>query len=158
MLKTQPLRFSIPLTSLLIASFFLQGCGDAPKDREFQTAPVTGKLLMGDKPLAGATVAFTPIAPTRGTGGYGVTDADGKFSADVTPKKEGLEPGTYAVTFTKWAQKDGSPIPEGKTAADVEAIQIIPEQFSNPSRQPPVQVATVPKDGANFDFQIPVVR
>lgn len=78
------------------------------------------------------------------TGGYAVTD--GKYSVAINPKKEGVEPGTYAVTFTKWAQKDGAPIPEGKTAADVEAVQIIPEAYSNPSKEMPTKIVTVPKE------------
>lgn len=145
-------------TWIITGAVFVIGCGGGPKDRLVQTVPVTGKVLIGDKPLSGAAVLLTPIQGTKGIGGFGVTDAEGKFSASIDHKNPGVEPGAYAVTFTKWAQKDGSPIPAGKNAADVEAVQVIPDAYSNPSIESPKNVVTVPKEGAEFDLQIPDVK
>lgn len=143
---------------IVATATFVIGCGGGPKDRLVQTVPVTGKVLMGDKPLSGATALLTPVQGTKGTGGYGVTDDEGKFIASIDHQQTGVEPGTYVVTFSKWAQKDGSPIPAGKTAADVEAVQIIPDAYSNPSIDPPKNVVTVSKEGAELDLQIPPIK
>jgi len=153
MFKTE--RYLPSLRTCVIAAVaFAIGCG-GPKGQLVQTVPVTGKVLVGDQPLSGAAVLLTPIQGTKGTGGFGVTDAEGKFSASIDHKKPGVEPGTYAVTFTKWAQKDGSPIPAGKDAADVEAVQFISEAYSNPGIDPPMNVITVPKTGGEFDLKLP---
>jgi hypothetical protein len=143
---------------IVTAVTFASGCGGASKGPRVATVPVTGKVLMGETPLAGAAVLLTPIQGTKGTGGVGVTDTEGRFVASVDQKKPGVEPGTYVVTFTKWAQKDGSPIPAGKTAADVEAVQVIPEAYSNPGIESPKNVVTIDKEGGEFDLQIPALR
>jgi len=138
---------------------FAIGCGGGgTKGPVVQTAPVSGNVQLGGQPLSDAAVVFTPVQGTRGIGGFGVTDAAGKFSAGIDPTKPGVAPGTYAVTVTKWAQKDGSPIPAGKTAADVEAVQVIPEAYSNPSVGNPKTVVTVPKEGTQVNLQIPAVK
>lgn len=150
---------SLSFRSCIVAGVaFVVGCGSGSKERLVQTVPVTGKVLMGDKPLAGAIAILTPVQGTKGTGGFGVTDDEGKFIAKIDPHKSGIEPGTYVVTFSKWAQKDGSPIPPGKTAADVEAVQIIPDAYSNPSIDPPHNIVTVPKEGGEFNLQIPAIQ
>lgn len=146
------------LACIVVGLTVIIGCGGGPKDRLIQTVPVTGKVLAGDKPLAGAIALLTPIQGTKGTGGFGITDAEGKFTANIDQQNSGIEPGTYLVTFSKWAQKDGSAIPAGKTAADVEAVQVIPEAFSNPSIESPKNVITVPETGGEFELQIPEVQ
>jgi len=146
-------------TCVIVGVGFAIGCGGGgTKGPVIQTVPVSGNVLLGDKPLSDAAVVFTPVQGTKGTGGFGITDADGKFSASVDPTKPGVAPGTYAVTVTKWAQKDGSPIPAGKTAADVEAVQVIPDAYSNPSLENPKNVVTVPKEGTELKLEIPAVK
>ncbi|MCX7409069.1 MAG: hypothetical protein NTZ32_13410 [Planctomycetales bacterium] len=143
---------------IVTAATFVVGCGGASSGPLVKTVPVTGKVFLGQKPLSGAAVLLTPVQGTKGAGGIGVTDAEGRFMASVDQKRPGVEPGTYVVTFTKWAQKDGSPIPAGKTAADVEAIQVIPEAYSNPSIEFPKNVVTIDKAGGDLDLQIPATN
>lgn len=145
-------RRALVLAILLLASA-AAGCGSA--ERKFDLVPVTGKVYMGKEPLKRASVVFTPRKGTVGIGGVGATDDEGKFTLSAKGDAPGIEPGEYVVTFTKWAQKDGSPIPEGKTAADVEAVQIVPAAYSDANLESPPNVVTVKKEGGNFDFQIP---
>jgi hypothetical protein len=71
-------------------------------------------------------------------------------------QQEGIEPGSYFVTITKMAMKDGSPIPEGKTAADVEAVQMVPPPYSDPTSENVAQQLTVgATGGSGFNFDIP---
>jgi hypothetical protein len=54
------------------------------------------------------------------------------------------------------AMPDGSPIPEGKTAADAGAVQIVPPAFSEANPENPAQQLTVSdKGGSDFNFDIP---
>jgi hypothetical protein len=129
--------------------------GCSKSERKFDLVKVTGKVYMGKEPLKHAAVTFTPRPGTVGIGGVGATDDEGKFTMSAKGDAQGIEPGEYVVTFTKWAQKDGSPIPEGKTAADVEAVQVVPAAYSNPNLESPPNVVTVKKEGGDFDFQIP---
>jgi hypothetical protein len=62
----------------LLALPLALGCGSG------KTAPVSGRVLLDDKPLAKAKVNFQPIAregdPNPGIGSYAETDADGYFT------------------------------------------------------------------------------
>lgn len=133
---------------------FAAGCGSGSAPQA-QLVAVTGKVTMGGSPLTGVAVSFIPAQQTRGTGAYGVTDAAGQFSLMHPTQKPGIEPGTYQVTFSKMVAKDGSPIPEGKTAADVEAVQLIPPPYSEPNPDSKINEVTVSSVGGAFEFDIP---
>lgn len=62
--------------------------------------PVKGKVLLNDKPLANATVAFHPkgSANLKTTTSTGVTKEDGTFTL-MTGDKEGAPAGEYVVTI-----------------------------------------------------------
>lgn len=114
-------------------------------------APVTGVITMGGAPLQGATVMFTPRS-SQLRGGFGITDAAGSYSAKFRGTESGIEPGEYVIIVTKMALPDGSPIPEGQSAADVGAQQIIPAIFSDPERSQ--QIVSVSDAGGTFSFDI----
>ena len=117
--------------------------------------PVAGKVVLDGTPLTGASVIFVPKDRTKGTGGTGVTDAEGKYHAQHQSSKAGIEPGTYTVLFSKIAMPDGSPIPAGKNAADVGAAEVLPGQLSNPPPEFNFNIVTVPETGgAAFDFNL----
>ena len=66
-------------------------------------APVSGRVTLNGKPLAGATVSFQPRG-TRdeprppGTGSVGHTDRDGRYSLRmVEPNRAGAVVGTHVV-------------------------------------------------------------
>lgn len=144
---------SLSLTTSL-GLFCVIGCssgGPAPP----KLVPVAGKVVLDGAPLAGANVIFIPKDQTKGTGGSGVTDADGKYEARHSSNKVGIEPGTYAVIFSKIAMPDGSPIPAGKNAADVGATEALPQQLSNPSPDFMTNVVTITETGGtSFDFTL----
>jgi hypothetical protein len=61
----------------LLATVFilvLTGCGG------ISTAPVTGKVILDGKPLAGATVTFIPEGTNPGPTSSGQTDSNGQYS------------------------------------------------------------------------------
>ena len=59
------------------------------------------------------------------------------------------------MTVSKLAMPDGSPIPEGKNAADVDAVQVVPVPFSDPNSDDIAKVTTVSKEGGSqFNFDI----
>lgn len=134
--------------------FCIVGCssgGPAPP----KLVPVAGKVMLDGTPLAGASVIFIPKDQTKGTGGSGVTDAEGKYEARHQSNKTGIEPGTYAVVFSKIAMPDGSPIPPGKNAADVGATEVLPQQLSNPSPDFMTNIVTITETGGtSFDFTL----
>jgi hypothetical protein len=81
---------------LLPLSFAASGCSDegaAPR-----LYPVTGKVVVGGKPLEGITVQLTPIDPEKARPGLGVTDAEGKF-AILTNGDKGAASGKYKVVL-----------------------------------------------------------
>lgn len=119
--------------------------------------PVTGTVTLDGKPLAGAAVAFVPQAGTKGVGAFGTTDADGRYMLGHRSGKAGIEPGTYTVSFSKKGLKDGSTIPPGSMAADVEAVELVPKQYTpafQATNDTPATAALVGEAGGTFDFKL----
>jgi hypothetical protein len=143
--------------SLLLSVFgglvWIAGCssGTAPAPK---LVPVAGKVVLDGTPLTGANVIFIPKDKTKGTGGSGVTNADGKYEARHQSNKVGIEPGTYMVLFSKIAMPDGSSIPAGKNAADVGAAEILPQPLSNPDPEFAPNIVTITETGGSFDFTL----
>lgn len=137
--------------ALLLA---IAGCGrqDSGVKVPEELAPVTGLVTMDGKPLSGASILFTPGPDTHGQGAYGVTDADGKYELTHYSNKKGIPPGRYLVVITKYTLADGSPIPQGQTAADANASESIPAAYSDANS---TQLsAEVPSGGKTFDFEL----
>lgn len=134
----------------------LSGCGGEVSGAPAQAlVPVSGKVTLKNQPLAGASVVFTPRGATLGTGAFGVTDEQGAFTLTHKSDSPGVEPGEYVVIITKMALKDGSPIPEGQSAADVEAVQIVPSEFSDPASESAANKVTVSTETTAINFDIP---
>ncbi len=133
---------------------FVCGCGGSNKMIPAKLAAVAGRVILDGKPLSGCSVSFIPREQTKGQGGFAVTDAEGCFSAKHWSNVAGIEPGTYTVTFSKIAQPDGSPIPEGKNAADVDAREMLPRKLTDPNLPKGVNVVTVLESGADLDFKL----
>lgn len=140
------------LLLLLVCSLGLTGCGGGPQDGPEKLVPVAGTVMMDGAPLAGAAVVFNPV-DGKVRGGFGTTDVSGNFVAKFRGTEPGIEPGNYVVTVTKMALPDGSSIPEGKDAADVGAVQVVPSTFSDPSQSK--QSVTVVDKENHFTFDIP---
>ena len=69
----------------------LAGCGDSGP----QLAPVRGQVLMDDKPLAKATLEFSPEG--EGSTSLGVTDKNGYYELGYTRDKKGAMIGWHTV-------------------------------------------------------------
>ncbi len=141
---------------LTLVCLTLVGCTESDPELA-KLVPVSGTVTLDDKPLSGATVLFSPRGQTPGTGAFGSTDAEGKYTLKHRSNQPGIQPGEYTVSFSKMAMPDGSPIPEGKTAADVEAAEMIPEKYTlsgQEAMEKPTNNTTVPENGGSFDFKL----
>ena len=128
----------------------LLGCSGGVEPEEVPPLqPVTGKVTLDGQPAAGVAVSFAPAGGTTGNGAYASTDESGSYSLQYRTGDPGIPAGEYEVSFSKMAQPDGSPIPEGQTAADVMAENVLPERYQ---RRP--QRVTVPEGGKTFDFEL----
>ena len=126
------------------------GCSEGvPPEEVPPLQPVSGKVTLDGQPAAGVSVSFTPTDGASGNGAYASTDESGSYTLQYRTGDPGIPAGEYAVTFIKMAQPDGSPIPEGQTAADVMAENVLPERYQ---RMP--QRASVPEGGKTFDFDL----
>ena len=95
-LRPKPRRMNATLYGLLLAC---TGCGGAA-----DVAPVSGVVLYGDQPLAGAGITTQPIAQGKenpGSGSFGKTDEQGRFTLElVTPAIPGAIIGEHRVMIT----------------------------------------------------------
>ncbi|KAA0133311.1 carboxypeptidase regulatory-like domain-containing protein [Gimesia chilikensis] len=148
------LKLNRQIAVLLMTVGLLSGCGGHTSEVPDNLVPVTGTVKLDGEPKANITVIFNPGKKTSGTGGYGVTDKDGKYTLTHRSNKPGVEPGEYVVTFSMMGLPDGSPIPEGKDAADVGAVQLLPEKYTNPNREMNLTIATVAAPSATLDYEI----
>lgn len=139
------------LMSLLMLSAAV-GCSSVAAEVIPPLEPVSGVIKLDGKPTAGIAVTFVPGLASKGNPSYATTDAEGKYILQYRNGAPGVPAGEYIAMFTKLAQPDGSPIPEGKTAADVMAIDIIPARYrSMDNRQ---MTCAVPAGGKTFDFEL----
>lgn len=145
-------RAAISALAVCLGVMGLTGCSSATIPAKL--VPVAGLVQLDGTPLTGANVIFVPRDSTKGTGGSGVTDGDGKYQARHSSNSVGLEPGTYSVLFSRLAMPDGSSIPQGKDAADVGAVEWLPPQLSNPPPELVMHVVTIPDAGGSFDFSL----
>lgn len=124
-----------------VGVFLLAGCGGGPK-----LVTVSGRVTMGGKPLANATVNFEPVAASGGAeaggGSYGRTDADGRYSLKyVLDDRAGAVVGEHRVTITS----------VGEAASDAGGVaDPIPAQFRDGSLK--YQVPESGAENANFDL------
>ncbi|MEC8557981.1 MAG: hypothetical protein VXZ82_23490 [Planctomycetota bacterium] len=83
------------LTCLTLTVFL--GCGAA----KLPTIPVTGTVLVDDKPMEGVKVVFSPAAGSSGQSASGQTDAEGKYSLTTVDTGDGALAGDYEVAILK---------------------------------------------------------
>lgn len=131
----------------------LLGCGGGGDVEEVPPLEkVSGSVTLDGQPVPGISVTFVPAGTAQGSGAYGQTDAEGQYTLTYRTGDPGIPEGSYVVLFSKMAQPDGSPIPEGQTAADVNAQEMIPERYRTTST--PVHNVNVPRGGGSFDFEL----
>jgi hypothetical protein len=108
----------------------LAGCGGSGGGTRVQ-----GKVLLNDKPLAGAEVLLE--GKEKGAeGGYGgKTNEQGEFDITSTGSKP-IKPGTYRVLISKYVDKQGrTPDPEEfeQMRARGELVNLLPHEYSDPA-------------------------
>jgi hypothetical protein len=143
------MRFHGWLIPLLLMT--VVGCGGGNGTIEApELVPISGKVLLDGKPLAAAQVFFLPKATTGGQVCYASTAEDGSFALKYVNGDEGCPRGEFVMQVSKLLTPDGKPIPEGQTAADVAAVDIIPLRYKDPDA--PMNSVTI--TGPKSDFQI----
>jgi len=119
------------IVAISLVSLGLAGCGGEGVSGPEKLVPVTGTLKLKGVPLAGATLSLLPIATTKGTGGFAVTDAEGKFVLKHASGQEGVEPGSYVGVVSLMLKPDGKPVPTGESAMDHGAKESIPVKYTS---------------------------
>ncbi|MBI1347454.1 carboxypeptidase regulatory-like domain-containing protein [bacterium] len=133
------------MTGTVILELATLGCGGAATAKALDLEPVSGMVKFDGKPFAGASVAFMPRGTTAGQVAVSVTDAEGKFEMVYPDGGKGVPVGEYKVYISKLLTPSGDPIPEGKTAADVEAKDIVPMRYKKPDDL--INVVSIPAGG-----------
>jgi hypothetical protein len=82
------------------------GCGCSKR-----LAPVSGKVTLNGKALAGATVTFLPVAEEgaieAGNSSLGKTDTEGRFTLQTTRGENGARVGKHRVSISLLAPQVG---------------------------------------------------
>ena len=92
------------------------GCGS-----DYKVAPVSGRVVLDNNPLVGASVNFAPIDGSKennvGAGSYGKTDAEGRYTLKLIENdKAGAAVGRHKVSISLVDQ--GDPSSEGSIVVD----------------------------------------
>jgi hypothetical protein len=138
------------LAAVVSALGFL-GCGGDGLTR----VPVEGTVTAKGVPVGNATVSFLPADVTKGEGGIGTTDADGRFTLTGSRRGDsGVVPGRYKVRVSRFVDRDGTVLSSDAKQADFpHAVESVPAPFSTPESTLEV---TVPDQGGTVNVEIPV--
>jgi hypothetical protein len=140
------------LTAAIWLMPILMAAGCSKKAELPALTAVSGTVTMGGKPVSGVSVLFLPGAGTPGDGGYGTTGADGRYTLQHRSGEHGVQPGTYAVIFSKFAMPDGTPVAADIQPESVGARQVIPQRYTNPDTSG--MIANVTDATGTFDFEL----
>ena len=109
---------------------------------------------MDGQPFPGCMVTFVPRGETKGLVAYGVTDTTGAFQLKYATGESGCPIGEYKAVFSKLLTPDGQPIPEGKNAADVGAVDKVPAAYrAMDNLQNVIQVPNSGKSDLKFELK-----
>ncbi|VTU01788.1 hypothetical protein : Uncharacterized protein OS=Planctomyces maris DSM 8797 GN=PM8797T_29688 PE=4 SV=1 [Gemmataceae bacterium] len=111
-------------------------------------APVTGTVTLRGRPVAGATVVFTPDPPAEGaTAATARTGDDGSFRLQTNlpggVTRDGAGPGKYKVTVSKFVPPGG--MTEEQYAKRAEAARLPDKPYSSDATVPP-RVEAFPRE------------
>jgi hypothetical protein len=138
------MRRALVLVPLLVA-----GCGGDP----YKVAPVSGKIMLNGKPLAKASVTFSPVAVggniEPGPSSTGKTDAEGRFTLTLIGKDgSGAVVGKHKVRVAMLDETDTSIDLPDKTRQ-------LPLEYNGQTKLT-FDVPAGGTDKADFDLKIPV--
>jgi len=134
-----------------LISVLLSGCG-GPEPESPELVSVSGTVTLAGKPEAGITVLFVPAPETPGNGAVATTDDSGLYQLYDYTGSEGIQPGRYLISFSKYAMPDGSAITGDVQPESVGASQVVPAKYT--SHETSGLEATVGDQGGTFDFEL----
>lgn len=143
----------------LLSLALLAGCGGSVKPPVEKLVSGSGTIKVDGNPVGGVRIRLSPINDTKSVGGaWAVTKDDGTFTLTHWSGKEGVTPGSYLVTFSKYVKPDGSPLGEKDSPALVGAKELIAPQWSQPEPDQMAALARrvdIPASGkTDIDFLI----
>lgn len=119
------------VAALLLTIGLIPGCSGATAAPAPELYPVSGEVLLDGEPAAGVVVTFVPSGDTKGQSSFAISEGDGTFRLRYIDGHDGCPAGSYQAIFSKMQTPDGSPIPEGMTAMDVGARDVIPARYKS---------------------------
>lgn len=121
------------------------GCGnDTPPSADRPLHPVSGRVIMNGRPVAGVVVRLHPLNqvfdpdvphPT------GTTDAEGVFQLGLDDGREGAPQGQYLVTL-EWPAGDGRSDRLGGVFAEPDGSGLTAVIDSSTTELPPIEIET----------------
>lgn len=142
----------VPLLALFCA--ILSGCGgqsDPWIAERPKTVPVTGMVILDQKPVEGAIVSF--LSESQQNGASARTRADGTFTLTTFVDDDGAVPGVYRVAISKAVVKTDQKA-QGEDGGTVTGIEhIIPETYTRPDKSG-LTAEVSPSSKNHFEFQL----
>lgn len=115
-----------------------------------KTLPVTGKITLDGKPLAGADVVFTIPDPL--TTFFDTTKDDGAYQLQAIEGRNESLKGRAKVTVSRMVLPNGSPWLKDQPPALVGAIEQLPPKYSMLNSTE--LAADLVPEGGTFDFDL----
>jgi len=135
---------------LFLALGFSAGCGSSGPG--LPLTPVTGTVMLDGVPVAEAKVNFFPQLETKGNGGWGITDASGKYALKTPQGGTGVPDGAYKVTVSLRRNPDGSLPKPDEPPIESKAKETLPAIYSNESKT--TLKADVSSSAKQFDWSL----
>jgi hypothetical protein len=128
---------------VLASALLLTGCG-----RPYKVVPVSGRVQLDGKPLAGATVQFVPVAESGQElpSSFGTTDRDGRYTLTLIAdgnKTSGAVVGKHKVMILLGASGGGE-------ATERSFHKQLPERYHRKTELE-CEVPSGGREDANFD-------
>lgn len=132
----------------LLVCLAICGC-NKPGAPGIAALPVTGKVTLDGKPLAGASVMFTTVETASFAG---TTQEDGSYQLLGIAGRNAACKGKCQVIVSRYLKPDGSPVGPDEPPALSFATESLPERYSMPSKSE--LSVDVPEEGGAFDFDL----
>jgi hypothetical protein len=143
----------LPIASVLIPIWL--GCNNAPDGPKL--VPAEGIVSLDGKPLGSADLMFIPQGDTKGNGGVGRTDAEGKFQLQSHDRQfKGIPDGEYKVIVSKLVKPDGTDYIPDPNAGPIDTggfKELLPAAYADQEHSR--LTATIPPEGnKNLEFKL----
>lgn len=120
--------------SILSAGLLILGLGCGSSQPAIPLIPVSGVVTLDGSPVDQAKVTFVPQLETKGNGGWGITDASGKYMIKTPQGAVGIPAGEYNVAISKRLNPDGSAPNPDEPPIESKARETLPINVSDESK------------------------